>query len=157
MFDLLLAAGDLTGAKMNREKCLEPVQIMVILGFVYDSISRICRLSEKKVKKYLSRIELVLNSPSVQFKQLEKLVDWLNVAIRPNDKGLKTAHTNRKKDCFTTQPICVVARSFPSGNRSYTKNFLFNFSSLTTCWSPSIQRECLLTIMHKMSYSHLTC
>ena len=89
MFDLLLAVGDLTGAKMNREKCLEPAQIMVILGFVYDSISRICRLSEKKVKKYLSRIETVLNSPRVQFKQLEKLVGnltytaWIAPFARP--------------------------------------------------------------------------
>ena len=62
---------------------------MVILGFVYDSISRICRLSEKKVKKYLSRIESVLNSPRVQFKQLEKLIGnltytaWIAPFARP--------------------------------------------------------------------------
>ena len=70
----MLAVGDLTGARMNREKCLEPAQIMVILGFTYDSISKTCRLSEKKVQKYLRRIESMLSSPKVQFKPLEKLV-----------------------------------------------------------------------------------
>ena len=80
IFKYLLDVGDLTGAKMNREKCLGPARVMEILGFIYDSISRSCKLSEKKRTKYLTRIESVMNSPKVRFKFLEKLVGNLTYA-----------------------------------------------------------------------------
>ena len=80
MFDLLLAVGDLTETYMNREKCFPPAKIMDILGFTYDSISKSCKLSKKKLQKYLHRIELILKSPKVQFKHLEKLVGNLTYA-----------------------------------------------------------------------------
>lgn len=51
IFKYLLAVGDLTGTKMNKEKCLGPARVMEILGFIYDSISRSCKLSEKKTNK----------------------------------------------------------------------------------------------------------
>ena len=80
LFDLLLAVGDLTGTVMNREKCHPPAQIMDILGFFYDSISRTCKLSKEKIRKYLLRIEHILKSSTVKFKHLEKLVGNLTYA-----------------------------------------------------------------------------
>ena len=47
---------------------------MEILGFIYDSIKRLCKLSEKKQKKYLARIKDALKSSSIDIKNLEKLV-----------------------------------------------------------------------------------
>ena len=79
-FKCLIAVGDLTGAKMNLKKCHPPARLMEILGFLYDSIHRACRLSEKKVNKYISRIINVLGSSYVQFKHLEKLVGNLTYA-----------------------------------------------------------------------------
>ena len=80
MFEYLLTVGDLTGAKMNKTKCHSPARIMEVLGFVYDSILKTCRLSEKKRLKYLSRIDSVLKSSKVRFKVLEKLVGNLTYA-----------------------------------------------------------------------------
>ena len=80
MFDELLAVGNLTGAKMNRKKCLSPARVMEILGFIYDSIFKACRLSVSKQKKYLRRIDQVLRATVVTFKKLEKLVGNLTYA-----------------------------------------------------------------------------
>ena len=80
MFKYLLAVGDLTGTKMNDEKCLGPARVMEILGFIYDSILKYCKLSKKKQTKYLARIEFVLNSSVVRFKFLEKFVGNLTYA-----------------------------------------------------------------------------
>ena len=74
MFDELLAVGNLTGAKMNRKKCLSPARVMEILGFIYDSNFKADRLSVSKQKKYLRRIEQVLRATVVTFKKLEKQV-----------------------------------------------------------------------------------
>ena len=80
LFDFLIAVGELSGAKMNLEKCFPPARVMEILGFVYDAIARSCRLSEGKQKKYIKRICNVLKSPKVVFKNLEKLVGNLTYA-----------------------------------------------------------------------------
>ena len=80
MFKCLIAVGVLTGAKMNEKKCHPPARIMEILGFLYNSIDRFCRLSQKKVDKYISRIKNVLESKHLQFKHLEKLVGNLTYA-----------------------------------------------------------------------------
>ena len=80
MFKELLVVGDLTGAKMNEKKCLSPASVMEILGFVYDSILKICKLSESKITKYINRVTLLLSSTVVPFKKLEKLVGNLTYA-----------------------------------------------------------------------------
>ena len=80
MFDILIAVGELTGAVMNLEKCCPPARVMEILGFVYDAIARSCRLSKEKTKKYITRVNDVLKSPHVRFKNLEKLVGNLTYA-----------------------------------------------------------------------------
>ena len=64
MFDQLIAIGELTGAIMNLEKCCPPAQKMVILGFLYDAIAKSCKLSEKKQRKYINRIDDILG-PSI--------------------------------------------------------------------------------------------
>ena len=50
LFKQLIAVGELTGARMNLKKCCTPARVMAILGFIYDSIKKACRLSEKKKK-----------------------------------------------------------------------------------------------------------
>ena len=56
LFKQLIAVGELTGARMNLRKCYPPARVMEILGFIYDSIKKSCRLSEKKKEKYIRRI-----------------------------------------------------------------------------------------------------
>ena len=53
---------------------------MEILGFLYGGKSRSCKLSQKKVEKYMSRIKAVLNSRHVRGKNLEILVGNLTYA-----------------------------------------------------------------------------
>ena len=79
-FDVLIAVGELTGARMNSKKCCPPARKMEILGFMYDAITRSCRLSDKKQKKYMNRIDIVLESVYVTKKTLEKLVGNLTYA-----------------------------------------------------------------------------
>ena len=80
LFNELIAVGELTGAIMNLEKCCPPAQKMVILGFLYDSIAKTCRLSEQKREKYINRIDDILNSEYIKIKVLEKIVGNLTYA-----------------------------------------------------------------------------
>ena len=80
MFDNLIAVGNLTGAKMNQKKCHPPAQEMEILGFWYDVKNSFCKLSQKKVTKYIGRINSVLSSKYVGGKNLEKVVGNLTYA-----------------------------------------------------------------------------
>ena len=80
MFDKLISVGDLTDAKMNSKKCCPPAQEMEIIGFQYDSKTSSCRLSQKKITKYITRIDAVLKKEHVSGKNLEKLVGNLTYA-----------------------------------------------------------------------------
>ena len=40
LFENLITAGELSGSKMNIDKCYSPTQEMEILGFVYDAITK---------------------------------------------------------------------------------------------------------------------
>ena len=80
MFDHLIAVGELTGAIMNSKKCYPPARKMEILGFLYDSIAKSCKLSEEKRTKYISRICDVLKSKVIKIKMLEKIVGNLTYA-----------------------------------------------------------------------------
>ena len=80
MFNELLAVGEMTGAKMDRKKCLQPARVMEILGFIYDSILKVCSLSVSKQKKYILRIDQILSSTEVKPKNFEKLVGNLTYA-----------------------------------------------------------------------------
>ena len=75
-----MAAGRITGAIMNSEKCFPPAQKMVILGFSYDAIAKLCKLSEEKKDKYITRIENILKSEYIEIKLLEKIVGNLTYA-----------------------------------------------------------------------------
>ena len=75
-----MAAGRLTGAIMNSEKCFPPAQKMVILGFFYDAVAKLCKLSEEKKDKYITRIENILKSEYIEIKLLEKIVGNLTYA-----------------------------------------------------------------------------
>ena len=65
---------------MNSEKCFPPAQKMVILGFLYDAIAKLCKLSEEKKDKYITRIENILKSEYIKIKLLEKIVGNLTYA-----------------------------------------------------------------------------
>ena len=72
MFYQHIGDGELTSARMNFKKCCPPARKMEILGFMYDSITRSCRLSDKKRTKYINRIYRVLESAYLPPKTIEK-------------------------------------------------------------------------------------
>ena len=110
MFDVLLAVGDLTGAKMNRKKCHSPARIMVILGFIYDSILKTCRLSITKQEKYIRRIDSILSATIVSFKTLEKLVGNLTYAawVAPFGRPFLSTLSEKLHLSKSSSPIIVT-------------------------------------------------
>ena len=70
----LISVGDVTNTRMNLSKCLPPARSMVILGINFNSITRMCTLPEKKIDKYLGRIEILLENRSCTQKELEKII-----------------------------------------------------------------------------------
>ena len=80
---------------------LPPAQKMEILGFLYDAIAKSCKLSEKKRKKYIARINDVLDSKYIKIKRLEKLVGnltyaaWVSPFGRPFLSVLSTKITSK--------------------------------------------------------------
>ena len=60
---------------------------MVILGFLYDAIAKLCKLSEEKKDKYITRIENILKSEYIKIKLLEKIVGNLTYAAGVSPSG----------------------------------------------------------------------
>ena len=135
MFDVLIAVGELTGAVMNLEKCCPPARVMEILGFVYDAIARSCRLSKEKTKKYITRVDDVLKSPHVRFKNLEKLVGNLAYAawISPFGRPFLSVLSSRLNPSKKNTPIrvspsmknaLIIWRIILSKNQGLSYNFI---------------------------------
>ena len=78
--DTLLAVGRQTATFFNTDKTLGPARSLVILGLLFCSISKSCRLGEDKRQKYLSRIVALLSAPETSSKVLEQLVGNLGYA-----------------------------------------------------------------------------
>ena len=71
MMDTLALAGRRTRTFVNPAKTEGPARSLVILGLLYCSVTRTCRLGKVKREKYLSRISEAIEQP-VTSEQLEK-------------------------------------------------------------------------------------
>ena len=80
MIDTLITVGKQTSTLFNTDKTRGPARSLVILGLLFCSISKSCRLGEDKRQKYLSRISALLASPETSSKLLERLVGNLGYA-----------------------------------------------------------------------------
>ena len=67
-------------AEVNSAKTEGPATSLVILGFLYCSRSRVCRLDPAKVTKYTARISKLLAAGVASSKDLERLVGNLQFA-----------------------------------------------------------------------------
>ena len=66
--------------KINIAKTEGPATALVILGLLYCSISKVCRLDPAKVTKYAARISTLLAAGVATSKDLERLVGNLQFA-----------------------------------------------------------------------------
>ena len=80
MIDTLILIGRVTATIVNPDKTRGPATSLVILGLLYCSVSRTCRLGEDKQSKYLARIVAMVASTSTTSKELEKLTGNLGFA-----------------------------------------------------------------------------
>ena len=74
---ILIAARNLTTAKINRLKCQGPARQLAILGMLFDSINRRCILTPEKQQKYIIRLKKSLKETGRTSKDLEKMVGYL--------------------------------------------------------------------------------
>ena len=70
----VLRTGIVTSARANFKKCHGPTQLLKILGMMYDAINKRCFLPDKKVTKYLNRINEILLAKTATSKEFERLV-----------------------------------------------------------------------------------
>ena len=80
MIDTLLAVGRQTASYFNTDKTRGPAQSLVVLGLLFCSISKSCRLGSDKRQKYLSRVAALLAAPVTSSETLEQLVGNLGYA-----------------------------------------------------------------------------
>ena len=73
----LIKVGKLTTAVMNTVKCEGPAQSLVVIGHLYNALSRTVSLPPRKQQKYLAKLRSVLSSVLVTSKELESLVGYL--------------------------------------------------------------------------------
>ena len=89
MLKTLPIVGRATTTEINLAKSRGPATKLVILGLLYCSGTRSCRLGETKRTKYMSRIQLVLSAPVTTSKRLEQLAGnlcfaaWVEPFCRP--------------------------------------------------------------------------
>ena len=80
MMDTLPIVGRATATKINPAKSRGPATELVILGLLYCSGTRSCRLGDAKRAKYMSRIQSVISAPVTTSKRLEQLAGNLSFA-----------------------------------------------------------------------------
>ena len=80
MLNTLLAVGQQTASFFNMDKTRGPARSLVVLGLLFCSISKSCRLGKDKRQKYLSRVSALLAGPTTSSKELEQLIGNLGYA-----------------------------------------------------------------------------
>ena len=89
MMETLPIVGRATATEINLAKSRGPATKLVVLGLLYCSGTRSCRLGDAKRAKYMSRILLVLSAPVTTSKRLEQLAGnlcfaaWVEPFCRP--------------------------------------------------------------------------
>ena len=92
MIDWLYVVGHATGTVFNRSKTRGPATRLVILGLLYCSVTRSCRVGDKKRGKYLTRIGHLLQNSTTTSKDLEQIIGNLGYAawVEPFGRPLLT-------------------------------------------------------------------
>ena len=102
--DTMTSVGRATATFFNLKKTSGPATRLVILGLLYCSVSRMCRLGVRKRAKYIDRVLAVLRSPKIASNILEQITGNLGFAawVEPFCRPLLS--------CF----YAAVARDDPS-------------------------------------------
>ena len=111
MIEWLYAIGDTTGTVFNKPKTRGPATRLVILGLLYCSVTRACRVGVKKRAKYLSRITVLLQSSSTTSKDLEQIVGNLGYAawVEPFGRPLLTFLAHHIDTKSPHSPVAITA------------------------------------------------
>ena len=80
LITFITTMGAKLGTIVNAAKTEGPAKSMVILGFNYNSKSKVCNLDPAKVTKYSDRLRKILNRGKVTSKELERIVGNLQFA-----------------------------------------------------------------------------
>ena len=88
MINKIYAIGAATGTIFNKNKTRGPATNLVILGLLYCSVTRSCRVGDKKRDKYLARVSTLLMATSTTSKVLEQVVGNLGYAAWVEPFGL---------------------------------------------------------------------
>ena len=80
MIEWIYAIGAATGTRFNRGKTRGPATDLVILGLLYCSVTRSCRIGTKKRDKYMARVTHLMLAFSTTSKVLEQVVGNLGYA-----------------------------------------------------------------------------
>ena len=176
VIDTLILIGHLTATIVNPEKTRGPATSLVILGLLYCSVSRTCRLGEDKQAKYLARIAAMVASTSTTSKELEKLVGnlgfaaWVEPFGRPLLSCLYAAVV--RDDPSAKVPITHLLRSalgvwfrIISRNRGLQYRFILNelpvvktpiFVDASTSWGVGgVHGRDYFTVPHAVIRSHI--
>ena len=115
MIDCLYPVGHTNGTVFNRAKILGPSSRLVILGLFYCSVTRSCRVRDKKREKYLTRIGRLLQNPTTISNILEQTVGNLGYAewVEPFGRPLLTflAHHINTKSPHSPVAISPLLRT----------------------------------------------
>ena len=80
MIHLIIQAGRATATYFNIPKTRGPATRLVVLGLLFCSITRSCRVGADKLSKYLTRIDDLVAGPTTHSRLLEQLVGNLGFA-----------------------------------------------------------------------------
>ena len=115
MIEQLYVVGLATRTVFNKEKTRGPATQLVILGLLYCSVTRSCRVGDKKRIKYLSRIDNLLQGATTKSKTLEQIVGNLGYAawVEPFGRPLLTflAHLIVPKSPHTQVTISPLVKT----------------------------------------------
>ena len=176
VIDTLVLVGRLTATIVNPEKTRGPATSLVILGLLYCSVSRTCRLGEDKQAKYLARIAAMVASTSTTSRELEKLTGnlgfaaWVEPFGRPLLSCLYSAVVN--DDPSANVPITHLMRSalgvwfrIISRNRGLQYRFILNelpvvktpiFVDASTSWGiGGVHGRDYFTVPHVVMRTHI--
>ena len=137
MIEKIYAIGAATGTRLNRSKTRGPATNLVILGLLYCSMTRSCRIGGKKQEKYLARVTQLMLAPSTTSKVLEQVVGNLGYAawVEPFGRPLLTfiAHhivPDRPDTAITISPLMRVGlliwKLILSRNRGLPYKYIIN-------------------------------
>ena len=101
------------GFQINNDKCVPPHTTQEVLGLLYDTVSMTVSLSQKKLEKYMSLIEDILDSSTVSYDKLHSLIGSLQFC------------------CTVVFPASAFLQNFRNLLYSHKPNDIINLNSET--------------------------